>query len=396
MKTTGAICWEPGKGKGWSVEEIEIDEPRHDEVLVKLAASGLCHSDDHIDAGHYPDDLKPVVGGHEGAGIVLKVGSSVSTLVPGDHVVLTFVPSCGRCESCVSGRSRLCDLGAITFDGVEISDGTQRIHARGQGLGTMCLLGTFSPYVVVHEASAVKIRDDVPLDKAALVGCGVTTGWHSAVTAGQVGAGETVVVVGLGGVGMNSVQGARMAGARRVVAVDLVPWKVELARRFGATHTATSIQEAETVVRDLTWGKMAEKVILTVGVLHGDLLEPAMKLLGKGGSLIETAVADIHQTEVTLDLFSLNVYEKKIIGTLYGSANARTAIPQLLDYYMSGELKLDELVTRTYSLEQINEAYQDMRDGKLIRGVVVYDLDAPDPEGTWTAQDQVPQLASRT
>lgn len=374
MRTRGAICWKPGTRSGWSVEEIEIDPPRPDEVLVKLAASGLCHSDDHIDSTNgYQGLATPMLGGHEGAGVVSEVGSSVGSLRPGDHVVLTFIPACGRCVACVAGHSNLCELGADAMRGAELSDNTYRVHARGQDIGTMCRLGTFSPYAVVHESSAVKIRDDVPLDKAALVGCGVTTGWGSAVYAGEVTATDTVVVVGIGGVGMNAVQGARMAGARRIVVVDPVEWKLDKAREFGATHASTSMDEALGLVGELTSGRMAEKVILTVGVVEGNLLEPAMRLVGKRGTLVETGVAPQGQTEVTLDLFTLNVYEKRIVGTLYGSANARNDIPRLLDYYAEGRLKLDELVTRTYRLEQINEAYQDMLEGNLIRGMVSYD-----------------------
>ncbi|MBS1695059.1 MAG: NDMA-dependent alcohol dehydrogenase [Actinobacteria bacterium] len=372
--TQGAICWEPGTRAGWSVEEIEYGDLQPPEVVVKLAASGLCHSDDHIDSPVFGGlGLGPMLGGHEGAGVITEVGSAVTDLKVGDHVVLAFVPSCGRCSMCVAGHSNLCDMGAYTLSGVELADKTSRIRARGQGVGTMCLLGTFSPYAVVHEASVVKIRDDVPLDKAALVGCGVTTGWGSAVIAGDTQAGDTVVVLGVGGVGMNAVQGARMAGARRIVAVDPVEWKREKAREFGATHASPSIKEAYDLVNEVTWGKMAERVILTVGVAEGDLINPAMQLVGKRGTLVETSVAPASQKDVTLDLWTFGTYEKRLVGTLFGSANPRNQIPQLLDYYMDGVLKLDELVTKTYTLDQINEAYRDMNDGKVIRGMIKYE-----------------------
>ncbi|SEE11468.1 S-(hydroxymethyl)glutathione dehydrogenase / alcohol dehydrogenase [Rhodococcus pyridinivorans] len=374
MKTQGAICWKPGAREGWSVEEIEIDDPQSTEVLVKLAASGLCHSDDHIDGPVYHEGLGPTLGGHEGAGVVEKVGSAVTHLKPGDHVVLAFIPACGRCAPCVDGHSNLCEMGQHNLTGVELSDLKPHIHARGVGIGTMCMLGTFSPYALVHEASAVKIRDDVPLEVAALVGCGVTTGWGSAVNAAQTQAGDTVVVIGVGGVGMNAVQGARMAGARRIIAVDTVSWKLEHAYQFGATHTASSIEEAYSLVNELTWGLMAEKVILTTGLAEGGIINAAMGLVGKRGTLVETAVAPASQTEVTLDLFTFGTYEKRLVGTLFGSSNARTAIPKLLDYYMDGTLKLDELVTNTYSLDEINEAYADMHAGKVIRGIIKYDL----------------------
>ncbi|MGB3482440.1 MAG: NDMA-dependent alcohol dehydrogenase [Mycobacterium sp.] len=372
MTTRGAICWEPGAGKGWSVEEIEIGDPRPDEVRVRLAASGLCHSDDHIDAGVYVG-LDPMVGGHEGAGIVEEVGSEVKDIKPGDHVVLAFIPSCGRCFSCASGRSALCDLGAHLFGGVALSDGTHRVHARGKGVGTMCLLGTFSPYVVVHQDNIIKIREDVPLDKAALVGCGVTTGWGSSFNTAGTQPGDTVVVVGVGGIGMNAVQGARLAGAKHIVAVDLVPQKLDWAKQFGATHVADSMDSALEMVRDLSWGRMAERAVLTTSVAEGHLVEPALQLIGKRGVLVITSVAPGDQLKVDLDLFTLTCYEKQIRGGLFGSANPRIDIPRLLDWYMDGDLKLDELVTSTYTLDEINQGYQDMRSGKNIRGMIKYE-----------------------
>jgi NDMA-dependent alcohol dehydrogenase len=303
----------------------------------------------------------------------MEVGSKVTSVEPGDHVVLSFIPACGRCEPCVGGHSNLCVYGAYNMTGMEISNDKPRVFARGQGIGTMCLLGTFAPYVVAHESSAVKIRKDIPLAQAALVGCGVTTGWSSAVNAGQVQTGDTVVVIGVGGVGMNAVQGARMAGARRIIVVETVDWKRDKAKFFGATHTAKSLEEAFPLVQELTWGKMAEKVILTVGLAEGDLIEPAMQLVGKRGTLVETSVAPASQKQITLDLFTFGIYEKRMVGTLFGSANSRNAIPQLLDYYMEGTLKLDELITKTYTLDQINDAYADMHAGNVIRGMITYD-----------------------
>ncbi|WP_328391879.1 NDMA-dependent alcohol dehydrogenase [Nocardia sp. NBC_00416] len=372
MRTRAAICWEPGARKGWSVEDIELGDPRPDEVRVALAASGLCHSDDHIDAGVYID-LDPLVGGHEGAGIIEEVGSAVRGLTPGDHVVLAFIPSCGRCYSCVSGRSHLCDLGAHMFDGYALSDSTYRVHARGRGVGTMCLLGTFSPYVVVHQDNVIKIRDDVPLDRAALVGCGVTTGWGSAFHTAGTQPGDTVAVIGVGGIGMNAVQGARLAGARDIVAIDTVPYKRERAKEFGATHVAASMDEALELITELTRGTLAHRAILTTSVAEGTLVEPALRLVGKRGVLVVTSVAPGDQLKVDLDLFTLICYEKEIRGGLFGSANPRIDIPRLLNLYMDGELKLNELVTRTYTLDEINQGYRDMLDGKNIRGIISFE-----------------------
>jgi NDMA-dependent alcohol dehydrogenase len=301
------------------------------------------------------------------------VGPGVSSVQAGDHVVFGFIPACGRCRWCSTGHQNLCDLGAVLMEGKQISDGTSRHHARGQDLRTMCLLGTFSPYTVVNEASAIKIRDDIPLDKASLVGCGVTTGWGSAVYAADTRAGDTVVIVGIGGVGANAVQGARLAGAKNIVAVDPVEFKREQAQQLGATHTADNVDEAFGLVEQLTEGQFADKAIITVGVPRGDLIAPVMSLVSKNGRVVLTAVAPMLDTQVTLNMFELTLFQKQLVGSIFGSANPRADIPKLLDLYQAGQLKLDELVTRTYTLEEINQGYQAMRDGENIRGMVVYD-----------------------
>lgn len=369
-KSKAAILWE--RHGPWSVEEVEIDDPVPGEVLVKLAASGLCHSDEHLVTGDIPIPL-PVIGGHEGAGVVEAVGDGVKGVEVGDHVVLSFIPACGRCRWCSTGHQNLCDLGAHLLGGVAIADGTHRIRARGQGIGTMSLLGTFSPYVVAHESSVIKIDPDLPLDKAALLGCGVCTGWGSAVYSGEVEPGDVVVVVGIGGIGANAIQGARLAGAKRIIAVDPFEFKREQAQVFGATDVAASMQEAVPIVSQITWGVMADKVILTPSVATGDLIAPAMALVRKAGRLVVTAVAPITQNEISVNLFDLAMLQKEMRGTIFGAANPRADIPKLLGLYREGKLLLDELVTRTYPLEEINQGYQDMRDGKNIRGVIVYD-----------------------
>ena len=381
MKSKAAILWEPHTK--WSVEDIELDPPQAGEVLLKLSASGLCHSDEHMVTGDMVLDpelatafgLKqfPMIGGHEGAGEVVEVGPGVTNLAVGDHVVLSFIPSCGRCPSCASGQQQLCDVGAFLLAGLQVSDFTSRHHAHdGTDLGIMACIGTFEPYTVVNEMSCVKIEPHIPLDKAALVGCGVTTGWGSAVNAADVRSGETVVVVGLGGIGMNAVQGARLAGADKIVAVDPLENKREWAGTFGATHTAASMEEAQALVGELTKGAMADKAILTPGVAEGHLIAPLMTLVKKAGRAVVTAVAPMSQTDVQLNLFELAMMRKELVGCIFGNANPRRDIPRLLDLYMDGKLLLDELVTTTYELEDINQGYQDMRDGVNIRGVVTY------------------------
>ncbi len=381
MQTRAAILWEPHTD--WSVEDIELDDPKAGEVKIKLTASGLCHSDEHLVTGDMVLDPEiaallsleqfPLIGGHEGAGEVVEVGPGVTTLKEGDHVVLSFIPACGRCPSCSAGRQHLCDLGAFILAGRQITDMTARHHSKsGKDLGIMACTGTFSPYTVVSETSCVKIDEWIPLDKAALVGCGVTTGWGSAVNAAGVRPGETVVVIGLGGIGMNAVQGAAMAGARHVVAVDPVEWKRQQAGIFGATHTAASIEEAMALVGELTWGVQADKAILTTGVATGDLIGPMMSLVTKGGRGVVTAVAPISQEDVKLNLFDLSMQRKELVGCIFGNANPRRDIPHLLRLYHEGKLKLDELVTSTYTLDEVNQGYSDMREGKNIRGVITY------------------------
>jgi S-(hydroxymethyl)glutathione dehydrogenase/alcohol dehydrogenase len=315
----------------------------------------------------------PIIGGHEGAGEVVEVGANVTTLAPGDHVVLSFIPACGRCPSCAMGQQHLCDLGAFLLAGRQVTDFTSRHHATdGTDLGVMCCVGTFEPYTVVSEASCVKIEPHIPLDRAALVGCGVTTGWGTAVNAADVRSGETVVVVGLGGIGMNAIQGARLAGADKIIAVDPLESKRERAPIFGATHTASSMEEAAGVVAELTRGAMADKAILTVGVAYGDLIAPLMNLVKKAGRAVVTAVAPVAQTDVKLDLFMMAMMRKELVGCIFGNANPRRDIPRILDLYTQGKLMLDELVTNTYSLEDINQGYEDMRNGTNIRGVVTF------------------------
>ena len=369
MKTKGAILW--GTNQPWSVEEIEVGDPQAGEVMVQLAASGLCHSDEHLVTGGTPIEM-PVLGGHEGSGVVIKVGPGVVGLQEGDHVVTAFIPACGQCPPCSNGHQNLCDLGAALLGGKAISDGTNRVTAKGQGVQTMCLLGTFSPYITVHQASVVKIEPDIPLEVAALVGCGVTTGWGSATKVADVRPGENVVVMGAGGVGMNAVQGAAAAGAKRVMVIDPVEAKREWAMEFGATHTYASAEEAMVGVNELTWGRMAEKVIITVGDIQGENVQEALSLTGKGGRTVVTGMGQAANMDVKLSLFELTLLQKDLQGAIFGGSNPRAEIPALLSLYQEGQLKLDGLVTKTYQLEDINDGYQDMRDGKNIRGMVVY------------------------
>jgi NDMA-dependent alcohol dehydrogenase len=369
-------------GQDWSVEEIEVDPPKAGEVLVRWTHAGLCHSDEHVYTGDFDppaeakemmgiESIYPMIGGHEGAGIVTQVGEGVRSVAVGDHVSASFVPACGTCRYCSTGRQNLCDDGAGAFLPGMITDGTSRHRtADGKDLMLLAKLGTFSEYSCVAESQVIKVDPDLPLDRVCLVSCGVATGWGSATKRGNVRPGDTVVVVGCGGIGMNAIQGAAMAGAKRVVAVDPVEMKREKAMEFGATDTFASMEEALAPVTDMTFGTMAEVVIMTPGVLYGDLMNLATKLTAKGGTVVATAIAPLSQESADINLSELTLWQKEVKGAIFGSLNPRFDIPNLLSMYTAGTLKLDELISATYPLEEINEGYRAMRDGENIRGVI--------------------------
>ena len=373
MKTKGALIWE--FNQPWTIEEIEIGDPVKDEVKIQMEASGMCHSDHHLVTGGIPMGGFPVLGGHEGAGIVTEVGPGVEGLAPGDHVVLSFIPSCGSCPSCQAGLRNLCDLGAGLLNGTAVSDGTHRIHAKGQPVFPMTLLGTFSPYMVVHKSSVVKIDPSIPFEVACLVGCGVTTGYGSAVRSADIRPGDDVAVVGVGGVGMSALQGAVAAGARNIFVIEPVEWKRDAALKFGATHAYPDLESAFAGVAEATSGLMAKKVIVTVGELNGADIDNYVNLTSKGGTCVVTAIGSMLDTQVTLNLAMLTLMQKNLQGTIFGGGNPHHDIPQLLSMYKAGKLNLDDMITRQYRLEQINEGYRDMLEGRNIRGVIRYSDD---------------------
>jgi len=382
MKTRAAVLW--NKNEDWKIEDVELGDPGPGEVIVKTAYAGLCHSDEHIVTGDIDvadevaemmgaKHLLPIIGGHEGSGVVQSVGEGVTDVAPGDHVSVSFIPSCGKCHWCATGRQNLCDLGATTLAGPMIADGKYRHHIGETEVNRMAQLGTFSEYMLVNEASVIKVDPDLPLEAVALVSCGVATGVGSAQKRAEVKSGDTVVVVGVGGIGANAIQGAKLAGAANIVAVDTNPDKKEKAEEFGATHFFSSFDDALLTVMEMTHGVMADSCILTPGVTTGDLLEPALNVISKDGTIVVTGLAPMEQREVKLDLFSLSMYNKQIKGTVFGSASPRSEIPRLLKEYQRGVLKINELITKIYTLDEINEGYQDMRDGKNIRGVIKFD-----------------------
>src|SRR6516164_3877164 len=277
MMTRAAVCRTPGLP--WEITDLELDEPKANEVRIKFYAAGLCHSDDHLQKGDAPMRT-PFVGGHEGAGVVDAVGPGVTRVEVGDHLVCSFIPACGSCRYCSTGRQNLCDAGKNAGTGL-FADGTFRFHQNGEDFGGMCVLGTFSQYTVVSEFSCIPIPDDIPFDVAALVACGVPTGWGSAVYAAGVRPGQTVVIYGSGGVGANAVQGAALSGAARVIVVDPSPWKRERAAEFGATHTFETNDEAMAFVGQATQGQMADHAIITVSVNNAETVGQAMFITGK-------------------------------------------------------------------------------------------------------------------
>ncbi len=368
MRTRAAVVDEGSTA--FEIRELDVDEPGPGEVHVRFVAAGLCHSDLHLVDGDLAP-RRPMVAGHEGAGIVESVGAGVTKVAPGDHVVCSFVPSCGTCRYCATGRSSVCDLAAHSLTGAFPAGGT-RYHGDGRDYGSFCLLGTFSERATVLQHSVVKVDDWLPLEIAVLVGCGVPTGWGTAVYAGGVRAGDTVVVYGIGGIGINAVQGAAYAGAKYVIVVDPVEFKRETALKLGATHAFATAAQAHAAATELTWGQGADQALVTVGVVDEQVVSDAFAVVGRGGTVVVTGLAAQDKLTVHVSGGALTTLQKTIKGSMFGSGNPHYDIVKLLRLYDAGRLKLDELATRRYTLDQVNEGYQDLRDGTIIRGVIVF------------------------
>ncbi|WP_236794246.1 NDMA-dependent alcohol dehydrogenase [Amycolatopsis sp. GM8] len=374
MRTRGAVIAEvPGR---LEVIDLEVDEPRADELEVKVVASGMCHSDDHHATGDSHVGILPFAMGHEGAGIVTRLGGpNTKGIKEGDHVVFNPLPSCGHCRRCATGHQNLCDLGAGVLVGARWRDpSSYRLHTvDGRPVGQMCGISTFASTTLVSIESVVKIPDDIPLDKACLVGCGVSTGWGSAVTMAEVQPGHTVVVMGTGGVGVNAVQGAVHAGAAHIIGVDPAEFKRQAALEFGATHAVATMDEAAELARQFTNGQGADAVVVTVGVLQPDYVAQALGALGKGGICVVTAVGNEKSVGVPIRMTELTFSQKQLRGTVFGGTNGNWDVLRLLDLYRAGRLKLDELITRTYTLDEIQKGYDDLLSDQLVRGVVLHD-----------------------
>jgi NDMA-dependent alcohol dehydrogenase len=370
MKSKAAVLLtQPGK---WEIVEIDVDPPRQGELLVRMEAAGLCHSDDHVATGDLPLAVIPITGGHEGAGVVEEVGPHTPDWAVGDRVVLSFLPACGRCRFCASGMQNLCDNGARTMVGIR-ADGSYRMSLDGARVAQMAGVASFSQYSTVSVMSAVKCPDDVPLDVACLTSCGVGTGWGSAVNSAEVRAGDVVIVMGVGGIGINAVQGAAHAGASVVIGVDPVELKRDAALRLGATHAVATMAEATEIARGFTNGQGADSCIVCVGITTGEHIAQGVDAIRKAGICVLTGLGrSADDDSIPISARHLTLYQKRIQGSLFGECNPTRDIPALLELYRRGKLKLDELITSRYTLDQVNDGYSDMRAGLNLRGVVIH------------------------
>jgi S-(hydroxymethyl)glutathione dehydrogenase/alcohol dehydrogenase len=366
MKTEAAVLWRPGE----PVEILEVDlaAPREGEVLVDIAACGVCASDLHVVDGDMPEPL-PLVLGHEASGVVSEIGPGVESLAPGDHVVLALVPACGRCGECLRGRPNFCEAGARMAATGTLADGTSRLSLNGTTLHHFNSVSSFAGHAVVPASVAVKIRDDVPLQTVALVGCAVLTGCGAVLNTAGVPEGATVAVWGCGGVGLNIVQGARLARAAQIVAVDVRPEKLELARTLGATDVVVAAAGVDVVaaVKDLTSGgpDYAFEAIGTEATI-----QQAWRAAGPRGTVVAVGIMPKGST-LAIDPWEFFV-EKTLKGSFLGSANVREDVPRLVDLYATGELRLDELVDGRIPLSELPDAFERLRAGDSLRQLVVF------------------------
>jgi NDMA-dependent alcohol dehydrogenase len=335
------------------IQEVDLEAPHAGEVMVQIGATGVCHSDIGVFTEKLPNPM-PVVLGHEGAGTVIEVGEGVQDLAPGDRVVLSWLPQCGECFYCVKGQPQLCERAGVAFAKGMLLDGSTRFSRNGQAIYQMAGLGTFSRHCVIPARSAIKIPETIPLTSAALIGCGVLTGWGAAVNTAGIRVGDTVAVLGCGGVGLNAVQGARMAGADTIIAIDLHDERLALAEQLGATHILKPSDTISRQVRALTGGRGVDVTLEVVG--RQGTVDDAIRMTRRGGQVILVGAAS-DDVKVNVPAFSGVVMTEKIIrGSLYGSSNVQRDVPKLVRLYESGALLLDQLVTEVFAFEKVNEA----------------------------------------
>lgn len=369
MKVKAAVAFQAGKPL--SIETVDLEGPREDEVLIEIKATGVCHTDAFTLSGEDPEGLFPTILGHEGAGIVVEVGKNVKSLKPGDHVIPLYTPECRQCDYCLSQKTNLCQAIRATQGKGLMPDQTSRFSLNGEKLFHYMGTSTFANYTVLPEIAVAKIRDDAPFDKVCYIGCGVTTGIGAVIYTAKVHQGANVVVFGLGGIGLNVVQGARMAGANQIIGVDINPARQALATQFGMTHFVNPSEVRGDLVPylvDLTGGG-ADFSFECVG--NVTLMRQALECCHKGwGVSVIIGVAGSGQ-EIATRPFQL-VTGRVWKGSAFGGARGRTDVPKIVDWYMDGKINIDDLITHKLPLERINEAFDLMHDGLSIRSVIEF------------------------
>lgn len=358
-----AVCYE--YGKPLVVEEVDLDPPKKGEVKVRIAVTAVCHSDIHIVKGELPGGKLPIVAGHESSGYIEEVGEGVTQVKVGDPVVLSLLVACGQCRYCTIGMPHLCEAKWPL-------NTESRLHnKKGQDLGHGTRTATFAEYAIVDQSQTVPIPKDMPMAQAALLSCGVITGFGAAVNRAQVRPGESAVVIGVGGVGINSIQGARFCGAYPIIAVDVLDNKLEMSKNFGATHTVNAKStDPIKAVKELTAGRGADYVFITVGSC--DAVKQGISMCGPRGTTIAIGLPPVQQT-MTMSPHEFIRFEKTLTGSYMGTTRLKVDIPDLVKFYKAGMLKLDELITGRYPLDQINEAIDSVVRGEALRNVIVFE-----------------------
>ena len=369
MDIKAAIAWEAGQPL--TIETVQLEGPRAEEVLVEIKATGVCHTDAYTLSGADPEGLFPSILGHEGAGIVVEVGEGVTSLKPGDHVIPLYVPECRQCDYCLSFKTNLCQAIRLTQGRGMMPDGTSRFSYQGKKLHHYMGTSTFASHTVVPEIALAKIREDAPFEKVCYIGCGVTTGIGAVINTAKVEAGATVVVFGLGGIGLNVIQGAKMVGASMIIGVDLNPAKKALAEKFGMTHFVNPKEVEGDLVSylvDLTQGG-ADYSFECIGNVK--VMRQALECCHKGwGVSVIVGVAGAGE-EIATRPFQL-VTGRVWKGTAFGGARGRTDVPKIVDWYMNGQINIDDLITHVMPLEKINDAFDLMHQGESIRSVITF------------------------
>jgi S-(hydroxymethyl)glutathione dehydrogenase/alcohol dehydrogenase len=351
-------------------DDVEVDSPHAGELKVRMAASGVCHSDLSMQNGTMMA-ATPIVLGHEGAGIVEEVGEGVTGLAPGDHVIISWVPQCGECFFCQRDQGYLCEQANAALATGGLLDGTTRMSSQGAPLFQMAASGTFSETTIIPAIGAVKIPTDIDMKVAALIGCGVLTGTGAAMNTATIRKGDTVAVVGCGGVGLNVIQGARIAGAGEIIAVDMNETKLQMAKEFGATATVNASQgDPVSQVMEMTQQRGADVAFEVIGLQQ--TIDQTITMVRRGGQAILVGVPRMDAMVTLPAFFGVVLAEKTIKGCWYGSSNVQKDVPKLIELYKSGQLKLDELISRTIKIDEVNEAFDAMKTGEVARSVIEY------------------------